>query len=244
MKVVNPTILFNTRFNDLHKIITELLDTNQKRDFYSCLNEIRDRAEHSPLFDRIHEHYGDDLRTINSIRNILIHKNDWIAIPDATLDVLQEAIDGISQIEKNFHKRAIEVFGKTIFIGKDIDTIAELTSTMSLRGFTHIPIYTMDDVFRGVFSLKSLLYWVTNTKGMLDTSLQIRHIPIDTKSSEYLFIANDTPVSAIEAHFREYSKKRKKLGAIFLTQSGTQDDPINGIITAWDLPLIYEQIQF
>jgi len=77
---------------------------------------------------------------------------------------------------------------------------------------------------------------------MLDTSLAIRHIPIDTKSSEYLFVKNDTPVSAIENHFREYSQKRKKLGAIFLTRTGKPDTPIEGIITTWDLPMIYEQI--
>lgn len=237
----NNTLTFNTRFNDLHRIITKLLDTSEKRDFYSCLSEIRDRAEHSPLFDRINDQYWEDLRTMSSIRNILIHKNDWIAIPAPTIARLEGLIAGITRIEESFHKRAIDVFGKKIQTAKDSDTLADLVNMMASRNFSHVPVYDEKGKFRGVFSLKSLVFWINKEKFLIDKNIKVADVTIDTKNSEYLFIRSDTAVSEIEGFFREYSKNRKKLWAIFLTKSGTTKDTIEGIITAWDMPMIYEQ---
>jgi hypothetical protein len=89
--------------------------------------------------------------------------------------------------------------------------------------------------------MKSLVLWLTKSKGPLGRDTPIKDVAIDTKNSEYLFIPNETKVSDIDEYFREYSKNRKKLGAIFMTKSGAPKDPIDGIITAWDLPLIYEK---
>lgn len=81
-------LVFNELFNDLHRTLTELLETSEKRDFYSCILEIRERGEHSPLFAKIEDAYLDDMKTINAIRNILIHKNEWIEIAPKTISIL------------------------------------------------------------------------------------------------------------------------------------------------------------
>lgn len=237
----NHILTFNTAFNELHALLIKLLDVGDKTDFSLCLAEIRERSEHSVFFEKLNDKYGSDLKTINAIRNILIHKNDWIEVPLETIEKLGLIILGITQMEQNFHTKAIDIFGKKIFIGKESDTVEVLIEAMGVRSFSHVPIYSEDGLFKWVFSMKSLVLWLTKASGPLGRDTPIRDIQIDTKNSEYLFIPNDTRVSNIDEYFREYSKNRKKLWAIFLTKSGTPKDPIDGIITAWDLPLIYEK---
>ncbi len=234
-------LTFNTAFNDLHGLLTKLLEVNDKRDFSLCLAEIRERSEHSVFYEKLNDRYGSDLKTFNAIRNILIHKNDWIDVPQETIERLWLTILGITQMEQSFHTKAIDIFGKKIFTGKDTDSVEVIIEAMGVRSYSHVPIYTDEWVFRGVFSMKSLVLWLTKSKGPLGRDTPIKDVAIDTKNSEYLFIPNETKVSDIDEYFREYSKNRKKLGAIFMTKSGTPKDPIDGIITAWDLPLIYEK---
>jgi len=90
---------------------------------------------------------------------------------------------------------------------------------MMSRNFSHIPVYTEEGAFRGVFSLKSLALWLKKNPDAPSTEVPLRDIAIDTKNSEYLFVRNDTLVSSIDAYFHEFTEKRKKLGAIFLTPS-------------------------
>lgn len=79
----------------------------------------------------------------------------------------------------------------------------------------------------------------TNSTVNLDENFSA--IPVDNKEEEYIFLDKNTRVGSIEKIFHDYAEKRKKLSAIFLTNSGNSDTPIEGIITAWDLPLISEQ---
>lgn len=123
-------LTFNKLFNNLHRLLTTLLDTSEKRDFYACILEIRERGEHSVLFARLDDRYLDDLKTINAIRNILIHKNDWIDINEKTINIIKSMITGITQIEKNFHQKAIDIFGKKIYFAKDSDTLSNAIAAM------------------------------------------------------------------------------------------------------------------
>jgi hypothetical protein len=81
-------LTFNTAFNELHLLLTKLLDVGEKKDFSLCLAEIRERSEHSVFFEKMNDRYGNDLKTINAIRNIIIHKNDWIEVPLETIEKL------------------------------------------------------------------------------------------------------------------------------------------------------------
>lgn len=202
---------FNELFNNLHNLLTALLETSEKRDFYSCLIEIRERSKNSSLFRVIHTKYEDDLKTINSIRNILIHKNNWIDIPENTINFMEIIIGEMSQIEQSFHKTAVQIFGKKIFSAKDTDILSNILETMGNRNFSHIPVYTEKGNFRGVFSLKSLIFWMNAQKYLINKDITLAEISIDTKQSEYIFIKSNSKVTEIDEYFQEYSEKRKKL---------------------------------
>ncbi len=233
-------LLFNKQFNKLHHIITDLLDVSEKHDFWLCLTEIHKRAKKSKLFEAIDDLHYDNLRTLNTVRNLAIHTNDWIKIGQKTLNTIENILKSIEHLKTQFNTNAIDIFKKKVFIAKNSDKLSLLIEAMSIRNFSHVPIYTDDGQFRGVFSQKSLLLWIQKSEKILDKNIEISQIAIDTKNLEYIFLKNKTPLHDIEKFFQEYSRNRKKLGAIFLTKSWKSSDTIEGIITAWDLPMIGE----
>jgi hypothetical protein len=103
-------IQFNTLFNTLHGVLVDILDTTDKKDFSLCLTEIREKSNDNILFSRIIEHFYSDLKTINAIRNILIHRNDWITIPEETIHRIKALISAIENIEKKLETRALDIF--------------------------------------------------------------------------------------------------------------------------------------
>lgn len=241
------TIQFNTLFNTLHGVLTDILDTTDKKDFSLCLTEIREKASENILFSRIVEHFYSDLKTINAIRNIIIHRNDWITIPDETIHRIQEMVTAIQNIEKKLETRALDIFWKKVFVCKDSTPLHEVLEAIGERGFAHIPVYSESGKFRWVVSEKSIALWLarqTKSHNSIDFhNTLLKDVVIDTSHHEYIFIPSDCPVSSIEWFFSEYSNNRKKLGAIFLTETGDENEWIDGIITAWDLPRIYSEIE-
>lgn len=133
---------FNQKFNALHHRITELLDASEKHDFWLCLTEIKKRAKSSSFFEAIDDAHYDDLRTLNTVRNLMIHTNDWIEIQPKTLATIDAINQKIDSLESHFHTKAIEIFRKKVFSASDADTLASLVEAMSIRNFSHVPIYT------------------------------------------------------------------------------------------------------
>ncbi len=237
---------FNTAFNTIHAYLVDILNTTDKKDFSLCLTEIREKSSDNILFARIIELYYSDLKTINAIRNILIHKNDWIRIPDTTFIRIEEITNNLKELGKKLETRAQDIFGKKVFVCRDSTPLQEILEAIGERGFAHIPVYTDAGDFRWVVSEKSIALWlarhIKSHKGIDFHTTHLRDVTIDTSHHEYIFIPSDSPVSSIESYFSEYTKDRKKLGAIFLTKTGDENEWIDGIITAWDLPMIYANL--
>lgn len=135
-------LTFNTAFNTLHELLIDILDTNDKKDFSMCLTEIHERTHDSILFARINDRYYSEMKTVNAIRNIIIHKSDWIELPDSTITKIQSIHDAIVELRIKLDAKAIDVFAKKVYICRDTDLLHIVIGILGERGFTHIPVYT------------------------------------------------------------------------------------------------------
>ena len=52
---------------------------------------------------------------------------------------------------------------------------------------------------------------------------------------EFLFIKPSMYVEDLEKEIQKYFNKNKRVGIAFLTTNGRENDPIQGIITPWDI---------
>ncbi|MDR0282839.1 MAG: hypothetical protein LBI53_06225 [Candidatus Peribacteria bacterium] len=70
------------------------------------------------------------------------------------------------------------------------------------------------------------------------TKVRIKHLPISTSSKDYIFVSAQTNIYQADEIFSQRKMKGRGLGAMFLTQNGTSDEKIIGIISGNDVALL------
>lgn len=59
--------------------------------------------------------------------------------------------------------------------------------------------------------------------------------PLDHKSEVFDFIGRDALLAHVTLKFQVNLKNKQRLGAVFVTDKGSKDEKVLGLITAWDV---------
>lgn len=192
--------------------------------------------------------YSIDLIEYLQLRNAIVHKTTGKPIAEPHTEV----ITAIRELYKRLihPPTAIELAAKPVFSCKTSDQLMDVIAQMKQHFYSMVPVYH-DRHFVGVLSDHSLVLWMGSLqKGQnvdLNTqtvgSLQEYFGNQDDKYSGYRFIEPDTDVFTIRNFFLSFISEKKRLGAVFITKSGTEKGEILGVITAWDMSKIGQQVQ-
>jgi len=181
----------------------------------------------------IHDLYG--------LRNVLSHgdRDKYIA------EINQIAIDELEKIIKLIEKPPLvrDIFKTDVYTVTLDDTTSSVIFKMKKKLYTHIPVY--DDIkCVGVLSESSVFEWlVDNISSGTAKFEKIRLSNFDRKylhprTSQYKFIKASTSIFDAYKMFQVAVSGGKRLGAVFITESGVDNEQPIGIITAWDLPKV------
>lgn len=231
---------------DQMKNSTEFLSTYNELDEYlrRKLNA-DDNVPHRTLIERVSkkdksfEKYKEDLIDFAKLRNAIVHnpyKNiaDPIAEPhDYIVNKYRDIKDRIINPPKAID---IAVSSKHIFSAGLDSSIIEVMHTMNKGTYTHVPILKSNRVI-GVFSQFTVFsYLVTNDEPCLRRDMKVRDliemIPLDNHPGEYFkFVSKNTLVAEVEEMFQTRLNGKKRLGIVFITENGNQEEKLIGIIT-------------
>lgn len=120
------------------------------------------------------------------------------------------------------------------------DKVLALMRKMHDRGYSHVPVIE-GGRFYGVFSKSLVFTYVLNARDYkIDKDVKVhafkRYLPISSHDSEkYMFVPPDYSVVEIKQAFEDMRDRSRKLAAIFVTEDGSPDTRLMGIITPWDL---------
>jgi predicted transcriptional regulator len=186
--------------------------------------------------------YANDLRELAELRNALVHEKRELIFAEVT-DIAVDFSKKIYELIIN-PPLAIDIANKPVYCCSVNDNLLEQLKIMKENIYTHVPIYNGNN-FIGILSESSIFNWLGDIKDF-DRSLanmKIRdiekYLDIYNRSNEYFeFVTKNENVYLIKQWFIEAIKNQKRLGAVFITEDGTQNGEILGIITAWDLPKI------
>ena len=66
---------------------------------------------------------------------------------------------------------------------------------------------------------------------------QIRNIYLREHygAEKYLFLPSDATIYQIRSAFEDRSKRNNRLSAVFITKSGSQNEPLIAMLTPWDV---------
>lgn len=219
-------------FKEFENFFKKIL--NSDRTFSFCLEEIKRNNDKRIVFQRISREY-QDLEAFRDLRNLIGHNKYKILIPD-------ETIKEIRSLQNRLSKTAKDLFLWNVYTCSADMKLSEVLWVMKEKLFTHIPIYD-NWKFIGVLTETTITSWL---ESKLCDDILIEKDDLFIKSfvwwfwieSGYIFKRKDTPLFKIENCFDDYLKRKERLWAIFLTNLWDENEKIEWIITAWDLPKI------
>lgn len=223
-------------FIDLYKQLEDALEekfSGKKRRFSSVIYEYINSYESAQV--------RDELNLCREIRNLLTHNANFGGMPIVEpSEPVMEALKGVIEYVRR-PPLALEfaTVGSRILCAKPTDKILKLMETMDRNGFSHIPVLD-GEKFLGVFSVSTIFSAVLRSPAFsigADTTIAslAQHLPVDRHVENFAFVARDTSSVQAKRMFEKIRGKNKRLSVIFITETGTRDEPLLGMLSPWDL---------
>lgn len=183
-----------------------------------------------------------DLDLIREIRNILSHNAgpDGKAVvqpSDAMIHRLEEIIAHVKRVRL---ARDYGTPAERIFSAHPNDNIMNVMRSMQKNGYSHVPVKEKGRLL-GVFSIKCLFDHLARN-GIASLSERSRvsdlgdDIRIDRRFGErYMFVPANMSMVSVRGAFEARQEKNNRLSMVFVTESGSTDDPIICMISPWDV---------
>ena len=186
--------------------------------------------------------YYDDISFCQEVRNFMQHKkkiNGRFAIEpnDAMLAFIEQLITRVAS-----RPQCIDICIKfnDIEWRSPSDSVKAAIIIMRQKVYTHIPIIE-NGVLVGVFDENSLFNYVAENEIIdVDDTLSfndiLQYLSVkDREMEEFLFVKSTMYVEDLEKEIQKYFYKNKRVGIAFLTVNGRENEPIQGMITPWDI---------
>ncbi len=190
--------------------------------------------------------YSDDLKEFADLRNAIVHERTdgrVLAEPNETavreIEALQAALEN--------PPRVIPRFARPVVAMSPLDRLASAAYVMLQHDFSQIPIRD-DDGFVALLTANDIARWLGRCAPQytlyLEETLIAEILACDCKPDtpggmDYAFFAQDATIFAVLDAFRAREHSGLPLEAILITEHGDPREALLGIITIWDLPLIY-----
>ena len=111
---------------------------------------------------------------------------------------------------------------------------------MQKLGFSHVPVLE-NGSFIGVFSIGTFFgFALKNGLQQLNDEMLIgdfrEFLPTERHENEkFLFLSPDASLFEVRNEFEKRSQRSKRLAAIFITDNGSSQGRILGMLTPWDV---------
>lgn len=236
-------ISFLAFFNEIDKHFDKILNEEGFSPYNEKLKKISEGNYSISGFVRKHIY---QLRNFWELRNFITHgiksNGETFAVPTLA------AIDKISHYTKMITQPAkvLEFFKKPVFKAKKSDLLKSIIPQMKKKGYTNIPIYDNHDAFVGMLSNARLLYRISDlliNEDYINLGLvKIEHLQLDNNWKDCLFISKEMTIFEVNEIFTQSKRKGEKLSALFITETGSPNEEILGMISDGDANLIDEYL--
>ena len=119
------------------------------------------------------------------------------------------------------------------------ETISSVIDSMNEGGYSHVPVLNGDGKVIGVFSESTMLEaWKANIRCTEAATMNVlaKILPIDNhKMDVFGFVPKDATAASLQKIYKESFENNERIGLIFVTETGRQDEPLLGITTVWDI---------
>jgi len=186
--------------------------------------------------------YQEKLRYFGDLRNQLVHgfrldNNHYVLASDHAVHEIQVLYE-----EAREPTSVADVFSRKVYICHTHDYLSEVICSMREHLNTHIPVYTSDGAFVEMLSESTIAYRIAEEiwdDGEIHLAeVKVADVTLENSNDLFVFVWEKTSIYDIEQMFALNIKEKKRLGAVFITQTWKPEEDIVWIITAMDLPVL------
>ena len=205
-------------FIDLYKQLEDELEvkfsTAKQRRYSSVVFEYINHYESAPV--------RETLNLCREIRNLMTHNANLGGEPivepsEPVVEALREALDYVCRppLALDFATK-----GSSIRCARLSSRVLNLMESMDKSGFSHIP----------VIEKEKFLITKETTLSQLGKMLAVeKHV------ENYAFVDEKTTCIEARRMFEKIRGRNKRLSVIFITKTGSRDEPLLGMLTPWDV---------
>lgn len=222
-------------FIDLYKQLEDALEkfSGVKRHYSSVIFEYINHYESAPV--------RESLNLCREIRNLMTHSANLGGVPivEPSEPVLESLKSTLEYVRRPPLALDYATAGQRIVCAGLSDRLLKLMERMDKNGFSHIPIIDKKR-FVGVFSVSTIFSCI-----LLEPALRItpettirelgRMLPVDRHIENYAFVDRHTTMLETRRMFEKIRGKNKRLSVIFITETGSREEPLLGMLTPYDV---------
>jgi len=225
-------------FNDLDKYFDTLVDTEKFMPYNEKVRSIWYWTSSVALFVKKHE---VKLKYFGELRNHIAHgfklDGKHYAIPSYhALDELGKYKDAIMKpitVGAMFKKNVYNCFLN--------DPLKDVMISMKNFGYTHVPVFNEKHELQWVLTQSAICEWLAyhmQDPEQAIESVQVSVVDLNLWIERYWMIAENTPLFTAPQLFEPSGLHQKRLWVLLMTETGNAQEPLTGLITTFDLPLI------
>lgn len=228
---------FISDFNDLDRYFTQEVKGQEGHFYENMIKFLR--------LNPRYQHFKNDIDYINDVRKIVTHKENMEGVPVIPTDALCNKLEYVFKQIKNPPKwNSIAILANQIFSCSEDDQISDVLKEMAENTFTHVPV-VKNGIFQWLLSESVYVQWLSEViekEGICTEETTVSQLRkyVKKTNDDYIFLSREADVYQIKEEFERVTKERKdrnfkRLGVIFISNSGKSAEKILGLITAWDI---------
>jgi len=229
---------FLNAYATIEKEMKRILDLKDHRPFFELVNK---SSRINPLIEK----YRFDLKEYSELRNAIVHDRaggEIIAEPRA------EVVESIERIASLLAEppRVAPLFLKEVLVLSPDQPVARAIRELSKMTYTQAPVLKEDKI-TGLLTLKMIVQWMGIS--LANETFDIEKTTIGNvmemvgDNDGYEIVSVKKSLLEIPDLFYRWQAKGKKLEAVIITWNGNDDEPIKGIITNRDLPVVHRELE-
>ncbi len=214
-----------------------MLNVKVHRRFFELVDK---SARINPVIER----YRFDLKEYSELRNAIVHDR---AGGEIIAEPRSEVVEHIERIATLLLEppRVIPLFAKEVLTLSVGHPVARAIREFSRMAYTQAPVLD-DGRMVGLLTSNMIVKWMGLSMAGgsfdLDGTTVLDVVEAVGNEGNYEIVASNKSLFDIPDLFFHWQQEGRKLDAVLITRSGKRDEPLLGIITNRDLPLVHREL--
>lgn len=182
-----------------------------------------------------------DLKYCREVRALLSHNpkvdGDYAVEPGEGMIALLESL--LQRLDAPATCLEVAKKKQTLLTAAPNDYAIPLLRKMNEKGYSNVPVLDEDGRVICVFSENVLVKYLLGKNPIFNEETRVRHLvrsaSVTGQSGRVRFLAASSPLFDAEAVFSAKFKKNERIQIVILTEHGSADEPMLGLLTPWDV---------